>query len=418
MKQLLPAGTRCYLPPEAAAKRRIEGILLATFAGWGYREIIVPTMEYMETIQPGTSDGLLKSAYKFFDPQGNILLLRPDLTTPIAHLAATRLSRQPRPLRYCYLGNVFRSTNERSGQLNEFYQAGVELMGIPDAPADTELIALAIECLQAVGLTEFQIGLGQVDFVAAVLAEPELAAGERERIREALGQRDLVGYREAIAQSALPDASRELLERLPSLHGGAEVLTQAAELTTNAAAQRALANLGQVYTALAAAELGRYLYLDLALVRNLDYYSGIVFEGYTAGLGRPILGGGRYDRLPGKFGEDMAATGFAIGVEPLAAVLERQGCLPAEPAIDCLVVPGPGGTVAALEQAAKLRRCGSRVEIELVVRGREASLQYARQKGIARVMFEAGGGWEEQRVSPESGECTTGESYYDALFGS
>jgi len=400
MSTAMPAGTAYLLPAAAAKKRRLEATLTGLFATWGYNEIITPAVESLEVLQPGMSGKLLQQSCKFLDAQGRIKVLRSDLTTPLAYLAATRLFRQPQPLRLCYCDSIFRTEGQ-----TEFRQAGVEVLGAAGEAADTEVLALAASCLQQAGLPEFRIGIGHAGFVEGLLDEAAASEETREKIRRALNRRDFVGYREIVRDIAAPPAVRDLLSGLPDRHGDATILPQAAALTGNPQAQAALGSLAGIYRSLAAAGWGNRIYLDLSLVRDLDYYTGIIFEAYTYGLGSPILGGGRYDSLPGKFGNALPAVGFAIGVERLLAVLEQLGVAdPARP-VDCLVVPAPGQETAALLLAEELRREGGTAAVEITGREPAAAREYARQRGIRRLLvIDADGSRSSEEITGETAE--------------
>lgn len=400
------------LPADAANKKKTETILTGIFAAWGYTEITTPAVEDLEVLQPGLSGKLLEQSCKFLDARGRIKLLRPDLTTPAAYLAATRLSRQPRPLRLYYCDNVFRAEGQ-----TEFRQAGVELLGAAGDPADTEVLALAADCLQQAGLPEFRVGIGHTGFVEGLLDEAAATEETKEKIRQALNRRDFVGYREIVRAITVPPALKELLHGLPEWHGSADILARAAALTGSPRVQDALRNLAGIYRGMVAGGWDENIYLDLGLVRDLDYYTGIIFEAYTFGLGSPVLGGGRYDNLPGKFGTAMPAVGFAIRVDRLQTALERLGTTGPGQAADCLIVPVAGQETKALLLAKELRRAGGTAEVEITGRERSAAREYARQRGIRKIIIiGADGALTGEEITGGAAECS-GVSDVSPLFG-
>lgn len=358
----IPYGMRDFLPYEAEQKRRVEEGLSRLFVRWGYEEIITPTMEYVETLAAG-SEGLEDHLYKFFDRHNRLLALRPDMTTPIARVAATRLRDEEQPLRLFYLANVFRHEEAQAGRQCEFYQAGVELLGEAGATADAEVVSLAVESLLDAGLVSFQISLGQVDFINGLMAEADLEGDVCRQVRQALTGRDLVGLEKVLAASGLPQGARQLLQRIPLLHGGREMLAEARGLVANDTSRRALDNLEAIHGLLEHYGIAEHVVFDLGVFRDLSYYTGMVFEGYTPGLGFPVLGGGRYDQLVAAYGATCPATGFALGIERVLLARQRQKLALSPTTGDVYISWQGDGLAQAIRRAASLRREGLRVEL-------------------------------------------------------
>ncbi|MGL5512649.1 MAG: ATP phosphoribosyltransferase regulatory subunit, partial [Sporomusa sp.] len=321
----IPYGTRDLLLHEAKQKRIVEGSLAELFSYWGYEEVVTPTFEYLETLTVGTGSDMHQHVFKFFDKNNQILVLKPEMTTPIARVAATRMKDTPLPLRLFYLTNVFRHEQAQAGRQCEFYQAGVELLGAPGPMADAEVVALAVEAMLEAGLTNFQISLGQVDFINGLMAENELTPQYQHQIKSAMVTRDLVGLGEILAQSGLSQAAQDLLRQIPLLHGQDDMLNNACRLVNNKLSRDALDNLADIRRLLAGYGVDQYVNFDLGIIRDFDYYTGMVFEAYTPGLGFPLCGGGRYDNMLASFGVANPATGFALGIERVLLALERQG---------------------------------------------------------------------------------------------
>lgn len=352
----IPYGTRDMLPQEAWRKRLLERGLADLFSRWGYREVVTPTLEYAATLEAGDAAAARERVFKFFDAANRVVVLRPDMTTPIARLVATRLRDETGPLRFFYLANVFRYEQPQAGRQCEFCQAGVELVGNGGAVADAEVVALAVAALRETGLDDFQISLGQVAFINGLIAASGLSPAAGEAVRQALLSRDLVGLESTLAQADLSPRQRKVLGHIPRWHGREEVLTEAAAAVDNTTSQAALANLQEVYRLLTAYGVADYVHFDLGLVRDLDYYTGLVFEGYTPGLGFPVCGGGRYDNLVGAFGANQPATGFALGLERVMLAQQRQGLAAPSLARDYYVAWAPGREERAIAAAAALRR--------------------------------------------------------------
>lgn len=379
----IPRGTRMLPPVMAAQRRRLQDIILDVFLHWGFQEIVTPTFEYMDALTLGLGTAYRDQLFKLEERHtGRMLSLRPDITTQIAKLAATRLADQPRPLRFCYAANVFRYNESQTRNLQELYQAGVELIGLESPEADAEMIAIAVECMQAVELTDFRLAVSQPEFFRCVLAEANFAPETSAKIQEALQKKDTSTLETVLAQCETTDAYREVLLQLPSLFGYAEVLDTAARLVHNQGAEAALENLVQVYDMLKTYGLEDRVLIDLSELRGFDYYTGITFECFTPNLGYRVCSGGRYDHLLGRYGSDDPATGFAIDLEALLEALEHTDALPIRTAADCLLMDFRQDKREALRVSRELRQRGHRVARDIIPRDREGSLAYARQTGI------------------------------------
>lgn len=323
----VPDGVRDMLFAEAEAARVLEGRLAACFQAWGYREVRTPTFEFLETLSTGASGRDLEALYKFVDRRGRILALRPDMTTPIARLVATHGTAgqgSEAPLRIWYAGQVFRYEEERKGRPHEFRQAGIELIGASGPQADGEVLALAVTALQEAGLEAFTLALGHVDIVEGLWDGAGVPEEARTALREALARRDYVAYEQGLAELALGAAAvRALVDAVGlSAEDPGVRLQQIRGLCTGRRAAAALDDLLAAVEFLRGRGLLAPVGLDLSLVRDFAYYTGIVFEGYARGASTPVLGGGRYDRLLGRFGADRPATGFALSLDHVLAALE------------------------------------------------------------------------------------------------
>lgn len=362
----IPAGTKDFLPGDAKRKRMLEAKWSALFEQWGFREIITPTLEYFQVLAAGVGTNLEPDMYKFLDRENSILALRPDMTTPIARVAASRLKDEPLPLRLYYIANVFQHVAQvQAGRQREFSQTGVELLGAGTPMADAEVIALAVEALREAGLSGLQVSMGQVDFINGVMEETGLPAEERQAIKLALVNRDFVGLTNLLSDSNLSPEKQAFITGIPLMHGKGEVIRKALTMTDNYKARQALENLHTIYAMLDMYGMAEYVNIDLGLIRDFDYYTGMVFEVYTPGLGFPICGGGRYDNLVAQFGLAIPATGFAIGAERAILALQRQGyTFPADPERH-LIVYQQGFEPQAVQKARELREKGLIVEMRM-----------------------------------------------------
>lgn len=383
----LPRGARVYLPDEAWRKRHVETLLLQIFGRWGYREIVTPTFEFFDVLSLGTDVGLQENMFKLVDREtGRMLGLRADITPQIARVVATRLRDEPKPLRLAYVTNVFRDDAAQVSRYREVYQAGVELIGLEKPEAEVEIIAMAIEGLRALGLHRFQIDLGHPDFFRGLLDEVRADAAQKRELRRALSRKDSATLARMVDDLETPAPVREALLALPGLVGHESVLDRAATLARNERSQRALGNLSEVYRLLAIYGLADAVLLDLGEVRGFDYYSGLHFEAYVAGFGTSIAGGGRYDQMLGRFGYDCPAVGFAFDVAGLLALMEAQGVRVELPGPDFFIIDFTPEKTAALSLARRLRDLGASVARDIVSRGLDASLAYARRQHVRRVL--------------------------------
>ncbi|MGI6707008.1 MAG: ATP phosphoribosyltransferase regulatory subunit [Clostridia bacterium] len=386
-KKHIPEGVQDYLMEECFHKREIESKLRDFFYRWGYDEIETPTFEYYDVFSSGIGSVRQEQMLKFIDHHGRILVLRPDITMPIARLVATKLRDYPIPLRLCYLCNAFGYNATQAGNLREFTQAGIELLGLEGTEADAEVISLAIMALKDIGLSNFQIDIGQVDFFKGLMEEAGVTDDEAEEIRQYVDQKNMLAIDLLLKDSPISQHVKRKIMELPSLYGGPEVLENAQKMTENKRCKKAIDNIHQVYEILKDFGLKDYISIDLGMVQSIDYYSGIIFRGITSELGFPILAGGRYDQLVKEFGYDLPATGFAMGIKRLLMALERQGNLENMPGIDVLAGYHPEVRQKALSYIQDLRAKGKRVEVYLGKMDKTAFIRYASRKKIPKAIL-------------------------------
>jgi ATP phosphoribosyltransferase regulatory subunit len=310
----IPPGTRDVLPDEMRELRRLHLALIEVFENRGYGEVATPAIEYDEVLARG--DGrTAASAYRFFDERGDLLALRSDMTVPIARLVASRFADAEPPLRLCYLANAFRAVRPQRGQMREFAQAGVELIGAPAPEGTAEVVEVLEAALDAAGLGRAVIGLGDADLYRQLLSEFGVEGEARDAILSRLAAHDLVGLEVELAElDGIGAEQVETCVALSQLRGGKEVLDEARSLG-GAAVERATARLGETLDALEARGAANRVQIDLGLLRDLGYYSGAILEVYDPALGHILGGGGRYDGLLKRFGVDLPAAGFALYLE-------------------------------------------------------------------------------------------------------
>jgi len=377
----LPKGAKIYLPDEAARKRAVEERLLGVFRRWGYRELVTWAYEYFDVLSRGTDHDLQERMFKMVDREsGRLLALRADITPQIARIVATRMRDDAKPLRLGYVTNVFRYDEPHVGRYREFYQAGVELVGLPHPEGDAEMIAMTVEGFRALGLEHFQIDVGQADFFRGILEDADADEATAHELRQALGRKDQSSLERLVDELRAPSAVTELLLALPGLYGRGDVLERAEALVKNARSEAALVNLAEVYRLLRAYGLADAVLLDLGEVRGFDYYSGVHFEAYVSGLGAALVGGGRYDQMLGRFGYECPATGFAFEVGRVLLAMETQGTAVALPGPDFFIIDFTPEKTRALALSRRFRDLGRAVARDIISRPLEESLAYARQQ--------------------------------------
>ncbi|MBQ8555205.1 MAG: ATP phosphoribosyltransferase regulatory subunit [Clostridia bacterium] len=333
----IPSGMQDTLPGECARKRQLEQMLRQIFTLEGYQEIETPILEFYDALDDHTYGFRPEHLWKTFDAQARILAVRPDSTIPAARMAAGRLMDAPLPLRLCYMQSATKMHSDTSSLLCEETQAGVELMGESSAQADAEVIALAIYALRQSGLRDFQIELGQAQFVAGFLQEAGLTEEQSAVMSELTVQKNTLDMQLYLNKLAVSGDVSARLMRLPRLYGDASVLDEAAQLTSHPLCQSAIANLREVMAILAEYGCDDCISIDLGMAHEANYYSGTIFRGLVAELGQPLLSGGRYDNLPARFGRELPATGFALSMKLLMIALERQGAVFASPVPDVVL---------------------------------------------------------------------------------
>lgn len=317
----LPSGVRDVLPDECEKLDAAEEILRGKFKGAGFRFVRSAGLEYYDTYACIKSTVAQTKMFKLTDKDGNLIVLRPDMTLACARIAATKLHEERAKL--CYFTQVY-DLSAGGNSDREVAQAGVEVFGERGARADAEIIAFAVECLKAVGLKKFIVDIGHVGFYKGLLEESGLREEDAEEIRAYINAKDQVNTELALKKLGAGKKAQEAILALPSLFGGAEVLSEAEKLTDNALARESLAHLQEVYAYLKKARVDEYVSFDLGTVKSLSYYSGMVFTGLAEGVGASVLSGGRYDGLCAQFGKDLPAVGFAVGMMRVLRALQNK----------------------------------------------------------------------------------------------
>lgn len=326
MEKLLhtPEGVRDIYNVECGKKLALENRLKKTLHLFGYHDIQTPTFEYFDVFRKEIGTIPSKDLYKFFDKEGNTLVLRPDITPSIARVAATLFGEEDLPIRLCYTGNTFINHSNNQGRLREVTQMGAELIGDDSVEADAEMLAMVMESMQAIGLKEFQLSVGHLGFFQSLIEDAALDEEARERVVELINNRNYFGVEEYLDSIMVKRSSKEAFAALGNLVGGVEVLAKAKNIAPNSSGIMAVKRLEKIYDILALYGVEKFVTFDLSMTGNYGYYTGIIFRGYTFGTGDAVVKGGRYDHLLEKFGKTSASIGFAIVIDELMNALIRQ----------------------------------------------------------------------------------------------
>lgn len=312
-----PEGTRDLLFKPARRLRAVEQRVRQSLEDRGYSEVITPAIEYYDVFAQANPAVGQENMLKIVDRAGRICVARPDNTTPIARIAATRLEGADLPVRLYYSQKVFRSIAEGHGHKSEFLQVGAELIGSDGLEADLDILTAAFSALEQAEAGSFRIELGHAEIYKALIEALGVDEQTAEDIRRLIENKSFAALGDALAPYQ-GSAAYQALCAMPQLFGGVEVLDQVEHMTGNMRVLAAVAYLRRVYTALEQAGFGESVIIDLGLVHEMDYYTGIMFRGYLGGAGAAILAGGRYNALCAKFGRDLPAAGFGIDVERIA----------------------------------------------------------------------------------------------------
>jgi ATP phosphoribosyltransferase regulatory subunit len=324
---MIPEGMHDVLPPESSQLRTIVTKLCGCFEAYGYGEVRTPWLEFAETLEIAEDD-TLEAGYRLHDQQGHELMLRTDMTVPVARLASSHYRDEPLPLRFFYVAPSIRPWAPQRGQDGEFVQAGVELLGLHSAAADAECVALLCDCLSSLGLRKYRVALGTVDFYVALVDALGLTAVYREKFLEALSDRDYP-LLESIAGKAHVDGDAlNALWRTLELSGTRDSLAQARKLARTPQMDAAIEHLVTVRDLVEEAGFEDAVAFDFGQFQDLTYYRGVIFEVYAPGVGLPIASGGRYDGLLARFDWDVPGVGFAIALGRLQEALEEAGAAP------------------------------------------------------------------------------------------
>ncbi len=394
-QQLLhtPEGVRDIYNGECEKKMVLQDHLRSTLKSYGYHFIETPTFEFFDIF--GKEIGTIPSRelYKFFDREGNTLVLRPDITPSIARCAVKYYMDEDLPIRLCYMGNTFINNNSYQGRLKENTQLGAELIGDDSVDADAEIIAMAVECLLTSGLKEFQLGIGHAEFLQGLMDAAGLDEDSEEELKDLIANKNFFGVEEFVADLSLSPELKQIFGKIGAFYNSAEDLAEVKRLAAGYdRILQALERLEKLDEVLKLYGVDKYVSYELSVISKYHYYTGIIFAGYTFGSGEPIVKGGRYDALLTHFGKESPAIGFAVVIDQLLAALSRQKITVQTENATQLFVYDEAHKREVIEQAGALRKSGNFVElIPYDTAHKKADYEaYAKRTGITQITYKIG----------------------------
>ncbi len=392
MKNVLlhtPEGVRDIYNKECEQKEYLQQKIHNVLKKYGYHDMATPTFEFFDIFSKEKGTVESRQMYKFFDREGNTLVLRPDMTPPMARCVAKYYMEETMPIRLCYAGQSFINSAEHQGKLKERTQIGAELYGENKADADVETLAMMIEALLDCGLKEFQIEVGHALFFEGLLEEADLSEEEEEEIRILVANKNFFGLEEYLSDRKMKSDLKNVFLNLSELIGSGDMLARAKKMISNRKTDTALSRLEKVYKLLVCYGYEKYVSFDLSILAARNYYTGIIFAGYTYGTGDAIATGGRYDNLVKQFGKDTPSIGFAIDLDRLLLAMGRQKLeIPVEEKSIYLLYEN-GSQKEAIDMAGQYRK--DRMSVTLVRRNNDFSMEsyrkYARRTGFREMYY-------------------------------
>ena len=378
-KYYTPDGFTDQFPGLCGFKRGLESKLRTLFLLNGYDEIETPGVEYFDVYKEFVEE---EELYKFTDSNGRLLCNRYDGTIPAVRFIAGR--NESYPVRISYIENMYRAGKQGGGKLSGFTQGGIELLGAGGAKADAEVLAIAIKSALEIGITDLQVSIGQVKFFAGLMKQLGIDEEGQTKIKNAIANQDTV----TLQKLDISEEDKETLLMLTESGGTYDTIDMILPRVTDGDAKEALGNLKEILDIMERYDFLKYVSVDLSLIESIDYYTGMVFKGYTYEVGFPIISGGRYDDVAKSFGKDIQAVGFSISLTLATTALMRQDKY--SPAKGASVIVG-GDFEAATAAAEALRAEGTPAILDTTGMSEEELDNYAKEKGIETVMYMNGG---------------------------
>lgn len=384
-----PDGVRDTYGTECEKKRNLLAKLHHVLKLYSYHDIETPTFEFFDIFNRDKGSVPSNEMYKFFDRDNNTLVLRPDITPSIARCVAKYYADEDFPVRLCYTGNTYINTLKLQGKLKETTQIGAELINDDSTAADAEIISTVIDCFKEIGIKDFQIEIGSMDYFVGLVKESGISEETAVRIKEYINIKNFFGLSEYLKELNVPDNIKEAFLAFDSLFGGEEMIDRAISYVANDMSVQACERLRRIYKALSYYGYETNIGFDLSMLDGYNYYTGIIFRGYTYGTGDAIVTGGRYNNLLKQFGKDAPSIGFAFKVDELMNAMNRQDIeIPVE-RTDSIVLYEIENQEAAIAFAMKKRSDGRSVELirKSTRKSLEEYVEYGRRENFESLIF-------------------------------
>jgi len=384
-----PEGVRDIYNKECARKLAVQENIHEVFASCGYKDIQTPTFEFFDIFNKERGSVASREMFKFFDRDGNTLVLRPDITPSVARAATKYFMDEDMPIRLCYMGNTYINNSSYQGRLKEVTQLGCELIGDATVDADAEIIAMVVQCMMASGLKDFQVQIGQVDYFNGLVEDAGIDEEVQEQLRELIENKNYFGVDELLTSLNIDEKTKKSFLGMADLFGGFDVLDKAKENTDNEKSLKAVERLEKLYKVLEYYKLEEHVSFELDMLGHYKYYTGIIFRAYTYGTGDAIVTGGRYDNLIAQFGKDAPSVGFAIVIDRLMLALSSQKIDVELPEGQTIILYEQEKQQEAISAACKLRAQGIRVELIRKFKEKtiENYLEYANNYGASTIYY-------------------------------
>lgn len=384
-----PEGVRDIYNSECSKKMQLESKLRERMHLYGFHDIQTPMFEFFDIFNQERGTVASKDMYKFFDREGNTLVLRPDITPSIARCVAKYYREEEMPIRLNYCGSTFINNSSYQGKLKETTQLGAELVNDGTVEADAEMISLTIECLKDAGLKEFLVEIGQADFFAGLMEEAKLEAEEVEQLRIMIENKSMFGVEELLEGKQIAKPVKEVILQLPQLFGTLDKVKTVASTIQNPRATQALERLHELYEILKCYGYEQYITFDLGMLSKFNYYTGIIFRAMTYGSGDAIITGGRYDTLLSQFGKKAPAIGMAVLIDSLLLAIHRGKTKEEEISDNTLILYHESGRKMAISLAQQFRNQKMKMELLAYDDKKEISdyVDYANRMGIGGILY-------------------------------
>lgn len=359
-KYIIPEGTRDIILEECLIKKKLQRDIEEIFDKWGYKEIVTPTIEFYQTFNSGFQNLKEEDVYKFFDAKGRILVLRPDMTIPIARVAATKFKDVKEPMRFRYCADVFRMHESLGGKKNEYTDCGIELLGLKAEKSDLEILVTALDTLELLKDTEFKLEIGNINFFNAAIKDLNLNEDEKDELASLVDKKSLRALEEYLDKLNVSKEYKEFFMELPWLFGGKEVIEKAKKYALNDELKASIEYLAKISKSLNELGYDEKITFDFGMVPKLNYYSGIIFRGFVDGVGATVLSGGRYDKLISTFGRELPAIGFSVNLDTLWDTINVKNL---ETQKSTKIYYGENKIIEAIKKSKELRSKGNVVEL-------------------------------------------------------